>query len=111
MRGHALHRRVLAGRATLVGHGTVRGALVDLGRYPGLLAGRGRVRGELYRLDDPELLRTLDREEGYDFRRSRAIVTLARGRRVRAWLYRYRGPLPPRAAAIPQGDYRRVRWR
>ncbi|MGH7355897.1 MAG: gamma-glutamylcyclotransferase family protein [Candidatus Rokuibacteriota bacterium] len=110
MRGYPLHR-VLAPRATLVGRGTVGGTLLDLGRYPGLTAGRGRVRGELYRLDDAELLGTLDREEGYHFRRSRGVVTLARGRRVRAWLYRYRGPLPPRAVAIPQGDYRRVRWR
>lgn len=110
MRGYPLHR-ALAPRAALVGRGTVVGALFDLGRYPGLVDGRGRVRGELYRLDDAQLLRTLDREEGYHFRRSWGVVTLARGRRVRAWLYRYRGPLPPRAVAIPQGDYRRVRWR
>jgi len=110
MRGYPLHR-VLAHRATLVGQGAVRGALFDFGTYPGLVTGRGRVRGELYRLADAQLLRTLDREEGYHFRRSRGFVTLARGRRVRAWLYRYRGVLPPRAVAIPQGDYRRVRWR
>ena len=113
MRGYPLHR-VLVPRATLIGRGTVGGTLLDLGRYPGLVAGRGRVGGELYRLDrlnEAELLGTLDREEGYHFRRSRGVVTLAGGRRVRAWLYRYRGPLPPRAVAIPQGDYRRVRWR
>jgi len=113
MRGYPLHR-VLARRSTLIARGTVRGALLDLGRYPGLVDGRGRVSGELYRLDrlnEVELLGTLDREEGYHFRRSRGLVTLARGRRVRAWLYRYRGLLPPRAVAIPQGDYRRVRWR
>ena len=110
MRGYALHR-VLARRATLVGRGTVRGRLFDLGRCPGLVEGRDRVAGELYRIDSAQLLRTLDREEGYHFRRTRSVVTLARGRRVRAWLYRYRGPLPPRAVAIPQGDYRRVRWR
>lgn len=112
MRGYGLHR-LIAGRAAFVGVGTVGGALLDLGRYPGLVAGRGRVTGELYRLDrlsEAELLRTLDREEGYAFRRSRGVVTLARGRRVRAWLYRYEGPRT-RAVAIPQGDYRRVRWR
>jgi len=110
MRGYSRHR-YLAHRATPMGRGTVRGALFDLGRYPGLVAGRGRVRGEVYRLADAQLLRTLDREEGYHFRRSWGLVTLARGRRVRAWLYRYRGVLPRRAVAIPQGDYRRVRWR
>jgi gamma-glutamylcyclotransferase (GGCT)/AIG2-like uncharacterized protein YtfP len=107
MRGYALHR-VLARGATLLGEGTARGRLLDLGRYPGLVAGAGRVCGEIYRLDEPELLPVLDREEGYNFERRRAIVTLANGRRARAWIYRYRGP-QNRAVPIPDGDYRRVR--
>jgi gamma-glutamylcyclotransferase (GGCT)/AIG2-like uncharacterized protein YtfP len=109
MRGFGLHA-VLARGATFVGEGSVRGALLDLGRYPGLIEGRGRVRGEVYRLHAAELLSTLDREEGYNFVRSQASVTLARCRRVRAWLYRYRGPRE-RAVPIPHGDYRRIRWR
>jgi gamma-glutamylcyclotransferase (GGCT)/AIG2-like uncharacterized protein YtfP len=109
MRGYGLHR-VLARGATMLGEATVAGRLVDLGRYPGLIDGAGRVKGELYRLDDPELLPVLDREEGYNFARSIAIVTLAGGRRLRAWVYRYRGPRE-RAVPIPHGDYRRVRWR
>jgi gamma-glutamylcyclotransferase (GGCT)/AIG2-like uncharacterized protein YtfP len=109
MRGYALHR-ALAGGATLVGPGSVRGALLDLGRYPGLVAGRGRVRGELYRLHRAELLPVLDREEGYNFVRRRAVVTLEKGRRTRAWVYAYRGPREG-AVPIPHGDYRRVRWR
>jgi gamma-glutamylcyclotransferase (GGCT)/AIG2-like uncharacterized protein YtfP len=107
MRGYALHA-VLARRATAAGPGSVRGRLVDLGRYPGLIDGVGRVHGEVYRLDDPELLPILDREEGYNFVRRRAIVTLGGDRRVRAWLYRYRGPRE-RAIPIPDGDYRRAR--
>lgn len=107
MRGYGLHR-VLAPGATEVSEGTVRGQLLDLGRYPGLIEGAGRVRGEIYQLDDPELLPILDREEGYNFVRRRAIVTLGGGRRVRAWLYRYRGPRE-RAIPIPDGDYRRAR--
>jgi len=107
MRGYALHR-VLAAGATLLAPGTVRGRLLDLGRYPGLVEGAGRVSGEVYRLDDPELLPVLDREEGYNFERQRAVVTLAGGRRVRAWLYRYRGPRE-RARPILDGDYRRAR--
>jgi hypothetical protein len=35
-------------------------------------------------------------------------VTLANGRRVRAWLYRYRGPRE-RSTPIHDGDYRRAR--
>lgn len=113
MRGHALHP-VLARGATLLAEGSVPGRLVDLGRYPGLVPGRGRVRGELYRIDDPALLAVLDREEGVQFVRSRTTVTLARARRARAWVYRYRGPLH-HAVRIPDGDYRshsgRGRWR
>jgi gamma-glutamylcyclotransferase (GGCT)/AIG2-like uncharacterized protein YtfP len=106
MRGYALHR-ALAPRSTFLGTGEVRGCLLDLGHYPGLIDGAGRVRGEIYRLDDPELLPVLDREEGYNFERRRAIVTLENGRRARAWIYRYRGP-QNRAVPIPDGDYRRA---
>jgi gamma-glutamylcyclotransferase (GGCT)/AIG2-like uncharacterized protein YtfP len=52
----------------------------------------------------------VDREEGYNFVRRRTVATLADGRRVRAWVYRYRGPRE-RAVPIPEGDYRRLRWR
>jgi gamma-glutamylcyclotransferase (GGCT)/AIG2-like uncharacterized protein YtfP len=107
MRGYGRHV-VLTRGATAMGEGTVRGRLLDLGRYPGLIDGAGRVRGEVYRLDDPELLPVLDREEGYNFVRRQGTVTLADGRRVRAWLYRYRGPRE-RARPIPDGDYRRAR--
>ncbi len=89
MRGYSLHR-VLAAASTFLDEGAVRGRLL-----------------EIYRLDDPELLPVLDREEGYNFERRRAIVTLANGRRARAWIYRYRGP-QTRAVPIPDGDYRRV---
>ncbi|HBH01244.1 MAG TPA: gamma-glutamylcyclotransferase [Candidatus Rokubacteria bacterium] len=107
MRGYPLHR-VLARRAAFLGEARAAGRLLDLGRYPGRVAGPGRVRGEVYRLDDPQLLPVLDREEGYNFVRRRALVTLADGRRARAWIYDYRGPRE-RAVPIPHGDYRRAR--
>jgi gamma-glutamylcyclotransferase (GGCT)/AIG2-like uncharacterized protein YtfP len=106
MRGYALHR-VLERASTFVGEGLVRGCLLDLGSYPGLVEGAGRVRGEIYRIDDPELLAVLDRAEGYNFDRRRTTVTLAKGRRMRAWIYRYRGRRE-RAVLIPDGDYRRA---
>jgi len=105
---HGYERHVLvAPSSTFLGKGRVRGRLVNLGRYPGLVDGRGSVHGEIYRLDDPELLTVLDREEGYNFDRRRTTVTLTRGRRARAWVYRYRGP-QHRAVLIPDGDYRRA---
>ena len=106
MRGYALHR-LLAGGATFLGDAAVRGSLVDLRGYPGLVDGPGSVRGELYRLHDAELLPVLDRAEGYNFERCRAGVRLADGRRSRAWVYRYRG-VPHRGVPIPHGDYRRA---
>ncbi|HKB26267.1 MAG TPA: gamma-glutamylcyclotransferase family protein [Methylomirabilota bacterium] len=107
MRGYALHP-VLARGAAFVGEGRVSGRLLDLGRYPGLVAGDGRVTGEVYRLDGPELLPVLDREEGYNFERRPTTVTLARGRRAPAWAFWYRGP-QERAVHVPHGDYRRAR--
>jgi gamma-glutamylcyclotransferase (GGCT)/AIG2-like uncharacterized protein YtfP len=106
MRGYDLHR-LLAPGATLLGAGSARGTLLDLGDFPGLVDGAGRVVGEVYRLDEPELLALLDRAEGYNFDRRRATVTLATGRRTRAWIYRYRGRRD-RAVPIPDGDYRRA---
>jgi gamma-glutamylcyclotransferase (GGCT)/AIG2-like uncharacterized protein YtfP len=106
MRGYRRHR-LFAPDATFLGEGSVRGRLLELRGYPGLVDGRGSVRGELYRLHDRELLRALDREEGYNFERCRAGVRLADGRRSRAWVYRYRGA-QHRASLIPHGDYRRA---
>ena len=106
MKGYDLHH-VLARSARFVEFGKVRGRLVDLGPYPGIVTGVGQVKGEVYRIDDPELLAVLDREEGYNFERSRVIATLASGRHARVWLYRYRGPRE-RAMPIPGGDYRRA---
>src|SRR6267142_6621267 len=106
MRGYSRHR-VHSSASTFVGEGSVGGRLLDLRGYPGLVAGAGRVKGELYRLDDPELLPVLDREEGYNFVRSIRTVTLAGGRRARAWVYCYRGPRE-RAVPVPHGDYRRI---
>lgn len=105
MRGYALHSLLRTARFVAPAH--ARGTLLDLGRYPGLVEGRGRVHGELYEIDDAELLRAVDQAEGYNFERRLTVVTLAGGRRRRAWLYQYRGPRG-RAVPIPDGDYRRV---
>jgi gamma-glutamylcyclotransferase (GGCT)/AIG2-like uncharacterized protein YtfP len=107
MRGFDLHR--LLGGATFIDMATVRGDLLSLGRYPGLIDGSGRVTGELYRLESDELLPAVDREEGYNFERRLTAVTRADGRRTRAWLYWYRGPRDG-AIPLPDGDWRK-QWR
>jgi len=83
--------------------------LLSLGSYPGLVDGQGRVSGELFRLDDLQVLGAVDREEGYNFERRLSRVTRDDGRRARAWIYWYRGPRT-RALPIPEGDWR-TRWR
>lgn len=108
MRGGVRHR-FLGPRAALVGEARARGTLLELRAYPGLVAGRGAVRGELYRLEDPEVLPAIDREEGYNFERRLTAVTRPDGRRARAWVYWYRGPRE-HARIIPDGDWRN-RWR
>ena len=44
----------------------LRGALYDLGAYPGLVEGPGEVLGELYAVLDPGVFAALDEFEGFD---------------------------------------------
>lgn len=100
---HALERL-----STFSGTGTFRGVLYDLGPYPGACRSRNPkacVRGDLYRVHDPDrLFSFLDAYEGRLFRRERVTVRSATGARVRAWIYLYRGPLRGEAI-IEGGDY------
>lgn len=49
-----------------IGGATVRGELFDLGEYPGLKSGEGRVEGELYEVLDHRAFQVLDGVERYD---------------------------------------------
>jgi len=119
--GHAMHR-VLERAARMVGLATVRGALYDLGSYPGLvITGHDvdRVKGEVYALDPDgaeAALALLDAYEGcapsdpmpHEYRRVRVQVTFDDGADDEAWTYvlnRPHGGLP----CIPGGDY--IAWR
>ena len=72
----------------------LRGRLYDLGEYPALLPGDGRVRAELYEPLDDRLIGFLDEFEGYDPQRPgqsqylRQRVELIEPR-VDAWVYLY----------------------
>jgi gamma-glutamylcyclotransferase (GGCT)/AIG2-like uncharacterized protein YtfP len=104
---HPLHR-LLERQAALIGLGSFRGKLFDLGRYPGTVPSRGstdRVIGEVYRLKTSEAaLKILDQYEGHRFRRKRVAVSLYNGSSVTAWIYLYRGSVKHRKP-IPSGDY------
>ena len=93
----------------------VRGALHDLGPFPGAQPGRGRIRGEVLRLSAPRLcLPALDAYEDCDprrprwgvYRRERVWAMDHGGRRLRCWVY-WLNRRPPGARLIPHGDYRR----
>jgi gamma-glutamylcyclotransferase (GGCT)/AIG2-like uncharacterized protein YtfP len=104
MRGFPLHR--LIEDLPLVGEGRMTGRLLDLGSYPGAVPdARGEVRGEVYRVPDPERWRALDSTEGRQYHREEVTVRIDGGPERRAFAYWYRGSLGC-GVTIPGGDYR-----
>ena len=99
--------------ARFVGAAQVAGRLVDVGRYPGFLAGEGLVTGEVYEVDDAHLAR-LDGVEGVvpgDRAASqywREVVTVVggplQGQPVQTYVYKRSAD---GCTPIPHGDYRR----
>lgn len=102
--------------AEFVDYATVAGRLYQVDWYPGAVPDSRsgeRVRGEVYLLRQPlHLLEELDRYEGHvsgnsvngPFRRDTATVSLASGRRLRAWVYWYQHAVT-RLERIDSGDY------
>jgi gamma-glutamylcyclotransferase (GGCT)/AIG2-like uncharacterized protein YtfP len=93
------------------GSAVISGDLFDLGSYPGLRPGKGRVAGELYAILDRDVLVQLDRFEGV--LSGRPSESLYRRERIRliepmgaeAWVYFYnRSPAPERK--VVAGDWR-----
>ena len=107
-------RAPIESNLTLVGRGSISAALFDLGIYPAAIpASDSRVRGEVYRMTEPELvLRALDEIEGFRpgqpeaslYTRVNATVTFDDGRTEDAWAYFYNAPLG-QAQRIESGDY------
>lgn len=108
--------RLFNAQARLLDFARLRGRLVDLGKYPGLVPTRNAddwVRGEVYVLDRPaKTLLHIDEYEGCTaepsrapmFRRVIGQAVLDSGREVSAWVYVYEGPVP-RNRLIATGDY------
>ena len=100
-----------ANRLRFVGPCLVEGELFDLGPYPALRPGRGRVRAELHEIRDPGLLEELDEFEGTDrahperslYNRERVDLIAPPG--VEAWCYIYAG-IPAAESRIEDGDWR-----
>lgn len=99
--GGAQARLGIADRLRFVGPCRMRGALVDLGAYPGLIEveqSSGLVEGELFELLDDRILAELDEYEGYDPDDLEGSFYERRTLRLvepdgEAWVYVYRGDL------------------
>lgn len=76
----------------------IAGKIYDYGRYPALVLGEGKVKAELYKINDPSALKILDAYEAVDnehdkwpgFRRTK--VTLLEPK-ISCWVYEYTGSL------------------
>lgn len=106
------HQRYLRG-ARWLGEGRVRGQLLLVSYYPGLLLNdAGWVRGEVYELTDWAQLQALDIYEecqqparaSDEYRRESIAVELANGEELHAWAYLYQRD-PAGLAVIASGDF------
>jgi len=85
MRGGRYHR-LLAGAPYAGSVSTApRYQLLDLGPYPGLVAGQQRVQGELYDVS-AAIIERLDALEGHPDHYRRSAIVLADGREVTGYL-------------------------
>ena len=111
----------VAAKLRPLGAGFVRGALYDLGRYPGAVPdghANSRIAGSVLQLPrDTAILRLLDEYEGFspqapeqsEFVRERLLVEMAAGGTIECWIYRYNRR--PDAALEVKGDESMVaRW-
>lgn len=112
MRGlGAMDRLGLGDQLRFVGPCVLEGALFDLGRYPGLRHGDGRVVAELYALLSPGVLDALDAFEDYQPARPRDSLYLRERIRLvepaetEVWVYVYNS-VPDASCRIPDGDWR-----
>ena len=91
------YARLLRSQAEPVGRATVTGSIYRVQHFPAFRPEpAGEVRGELYRLRDPETtLKALDEYEGTEFER-----VVVNGN----WIYQY-GMQPPENSRIVSGDF------
>ena len=94
----------------------IQARLYNLGRYPGIIASPSkadRVYGRVITVDHPQLLRQLDRYEGYvaaepansEFIRTLMPTQLLPSRkRIACWVYIYHGDLSGKQRIV-SGDY------
>jgi gamma-glutamylcyclotransferase (GGCT)/AIG2-like uncharacterized protein YtfP len=95
----------LAAGAVREGKATISGRLYAPDWFPAFVPDEGgKVWGEVWRIDNPGLLATLDGYEGEAYVRETGQATIEDGSRVTAWTYRYVADLAG-VPLIASGDY------
>jgi gamma-glutamylcyclotransferase (GGCT)/AIG2-like uncharacterized protein YtfP len=111
----------LAARACFAGDAWIAGRLYKLGPFPGAVpdpAAKSRVWGNVFRIAHPALLPALDQYEGCGasertvslFQREAVRVTLAGGKELDAWIYRFTGRTEGRPAVHGSNANGHGRW-
>jgi len=97
---------------TFISNATIKGALYDLGNYPGYVEEpAGEVKGELYRIDKIDrVFKVLDAYEGLfddnpEYIKEKKTVELPDGQKVESWIYVFQQQLRPEHKRIIDGDY------
>lgn len=97
----------VADQCFFVGHGRTRGALYDLGAYPGAVEGglTNEIKGDVYEVAAAGVVFTvLDEYEGEEYCRKKTTVILDSGERKEAFIYWYTGKWD-KALLIEEDDY------
>ncbi|OKS89460.1 gamma-glutamylcyclotransferase family protein [Mucilaginibacter polytrichastri] len=95
-----------------ISNATVKGALYDLGNYPGYVEKEpGEVKGEIYLISEiDKVFEVLDVYEGLfnddpEYIRNKIAVQLPGGEEIESWIYTFRQQLRPEHKRIIDGDY------
>jgi len=119
MKGFWNYKRYLEGKISRITPGKTYGLLYHLPEgYPALIQGNEIVEGEIMEPVDENLLKQLDRLEGYDSRRSnnlyfrelRSILTDS-GEKMSCWIYVYADEryAKENGSLVPNGNWRKFR--
>jgi len=106
--------KFLRRRAVLIGKASASGKLIDLGMYPGFVAGGdGEVVGELYRINPENKEQTMEMLDAYEsvtgeptdeYRRITVTARVSGGGTFEAETYEFIGDAAGKTV-IPRGDY------
>jgi len=117
MKGFCNYKRYLEGRVSRITSGRTHGLLYHLPEgYPALLEGNETIEGEIMEPVDEDLLKTLDRLEGYSesdsnnlyVREVRNILTDS-GKEMPCWIYIYADEkyAKENGILVPNGNWRK----